>query len=66
MSDTLLNGKYIKNIDRIDEKTIYINLENGNVVKVTATMVDYDDCELIIKKCNQILDWSEPDEDYWE
>lgn len=50
MSDTHLNGKYIKSVDKIDEKTIHINLKNGNVVKLIATMVDYDDCELIIKR----------------
>jgi len=50
MSDTHLNGKYIKSIDRIDDKTIHINLKNGKIVVIRATMCDYDDCELIIRR----------------
>ena len=48
MSDTHLNGKYIKNVQRIDEKTIVINLKNGNTVTLNAVMTDYEDCSLLI------------------
>lgn len=42
---TYLNGKYIKNLKRIDQYTIEINLKNGNRIELKAVEL-FVDCYL--------------------
>lgn len=42
-----IKGKDIYKIKRLDERRIVVIFNNGRELIFKATMVDYDDCELI-------------------
>ena len=42
---TYLNGKYIKNLKRLDDNTIEIKLKNGNRIELKAVQL-FGDCYL--------------------
>lgn len=42
---TYLNGKFIKNLKRLDENTIEINLKNGNRIELKTVQL-FGDCHL--------------------
>ena len=45
-----IRGKDIYKIKRVDEKSIVVIMNNGRKLLFEATMVDYDDCELLARE----------------
>ena len=44
-----IKGKDINKVKRIDDKTIDVIMNDGDIIRFTATMCDYDDCNLTSK-----------------
>ena len=45
-----IRGKDVYKIKRVNEKSIVIIFNNGRKLLFEATMVDYDDCELLARE----------------
>ena len=45
-----IKGKDVYKIKRVNEKSIVIIFNNGGKLLFEATMVDYDDCELLARE----------------
>ena len=41
-----IRGKDIYKVKRIDDKTLDVIMNNGNIVRFVARMCDYDDCDM--------------------
>lgn len=59
MRKEYINGKHIRHLKRLDEKTVELKMKNGAIIHLKSVQVDYcGDCELediVIKRS----DWRE-------